>query len=326
MRTRARFPGIDPAAGHYESFYLKASHPGGGSAVWIRHTVHQRPGAPPTASVWFVLFGDGAPIAAKATVDSDLVSAPADAYLEVDGSRVGPCGMTGHVAAGDVDARWDLAFSERAPGGLRHLPAPWMYERGFPRTKVESPHPSVAVNGELRLGERTVALEDWPGIVGHNWGSEHAARWIWLQSPLRDYGYLDIAAGRIGVGSRMTPWKANDGLLLDGVSAALGGPGRLHVTRIDADTGRCSFVIGGPGIRVRGRIHSPPGSIVGWRYADPDGGEHQVTNCSVADLVLTVERRGQDRPDLHVVRGAAAYELGTREPQPTVPMQPFPDG
>ena len=45
MRTEARFPGLDRGAGHYESFYMKATRPGGGRAIWIRHTVHKRPGA-----------------------------------------------------------------------------------------------------------------------------------------------------------------------------------------------------------------------------------------------------------------------------------------
>ena len=35
---------IPEKAGHYESFYLKLTQPGGGRAAWIRHTVHKRPG------------------------------------------------------------------------------------------------------------------------------------------------------------------------------------------------------------------------------------------------------------------------------------------
>ena len=43
MRTKARFPDVPEKAGHYESFYLKLNHPGGGRGAWIRHTVHKRP-------------------------------------------------------------------------------------------------------------------------------------------------------------------------------------------------------------------------------------------------------------------------------------------
>ena len=56
MRTEARFPGVGAGSGHYESFYIKATRPGGGRAIWIRHTVHKRPDAELTGSIWFTLF------------------------------------------------------------------------------------------------------------------------------------------------------------------------------------------------------------------------------------------------------------------------------
>ena len=323
MRTQARFPLVSPGTGYYESFYLKATAPGGGRAVWIRHTVHQPPHGPGNASTWFVLFGDGPPRAVKVTVPRQHLTVPDGGYVAVAGSRMGPTGMTGSVEAGGLAASWDLAFTDRAEP-LRHLPAAWMYARGFPRTKLESPHPSVGVTGTLRVGDEEVRLDAWDGIVGHNWGREHAARWVWLQAPL-DGGYVDIAAGRVGLGRRSTPWIANGGLALDGEVRALGGLAHLHTTRVDAVTGRCTFTLGGRGVRVRGEAVSALGDTVGWRYADPDGGEHQVTNSSIADLALTVERSGRRPVEIAVPR-AAAYELGTREPQPTVAMQPFPDG
>ena len=65
-------------AGHYESFYIKACQPSGGKGVWIRHTVHKRPDAEPTAAVWFVLFDSDAPgpRATKASFGGDQLSAP----------------------------------------------------------------------------------------------------------------------------------------------------------------------------------------------------------------------------------------------------------
>ena len=70
MDEGARFPRVAAKAGHYESFYLKACRPGGGQGLWIRHTVHKRPGAEPSASIWFVLFDREAPAprATKVTV------------------------------------------------------------------------------------------------------------------------------------------------------------------------------------------------------------------------------------------------------------------
>ena len=88
---------------------------------------------------------------------------------------------------------------------------------------------------------------------------------------------------------------------------------------------RCDFVIGGKGVRARGEVTAARKDIVGWVYADPDGAEHNTVNCSIADLRLEVERSGGPPRELHV-RGAAAYELGMRERDHGIPIQPFPDG
>ena len=50
--TRARFPDVSREAGHYESFYLRAAHPSEPLGIWIRYTVHKRPGAEPNGSLF----------------------------------------------------------------------------------------------------------------------------------------------------------------------------------------------------------------------------------------------------------------------------------
>jgi hypothetical protein len=40
----ARFPEVGNRAGFYESFYLRACDPAARRGVWIRHTVHKKPG------------------------------------------------------------------------------------------------------------------------------------------------------------------------------------------------------------------------------------------------------------------------------------------
>ena len=64
---------------------------------------------------------------------------------------------------------------------------------------------------------------------------------------------------------------------------------------------------------------------VGWQYADPDGGGHEVVNCSIASMTLNVERDGRPPRELHTEHGAT-FELGMRETDHGVPLQPFPDG
>ena len=64
-------------------------------------------------------------------------------------------------------------------------------------------------------------------MVGHNWGAQHAERWIWLHGAGRGAGaWLDAAIGRISWASMTTPWIANGALCLDGERFAVGGPGR----------------------------------------------------------------------------------------------------
>jgi len=59
-------------------------------------------------------------------------------------------------------------------------------------------------------------------------------------------------------------------------------------------------------------------------YADPDGSEHDAVNCSVADLELQVTLDGSSPVTLRA-RGSATYELGMREKDHGITIQPFPD-
>ncbi len=74
---------------------------------------------------------------------------------------------------------------------------------------------------------------------------------------------------------------------------------------------------------MRGTVGAPRHRFVGWIYSDPDGSQHHAVNCSIADMQLTVERSITERL---VVREAAAYELGMRETDHGIPVQPVGDG
>ncbi|MGH2962650.1 MAG: hypothetical protein ACRDL3_10750 [Solirubrobacterales bacterium] len=329
MRTQARFPDLDRRAGHYESFYVKACRPDGGLGVWIRHTVHKRPRAEPTGSIWFTLFdAEGErPLAAKATVPATELSAGGGAYIRVDGAVLEPGRARGEIAVEGLEANWELEFSDGADP-LRHLPYGWMYRAPLPRTKFLSPHPDATYSGRLTVAGREIAVDAWPGMIGHNWGPEHAERWTWIQGQRfdgRERSYFDLAAGRITLGPWTTPWVANGMLVLDDDRIRLGGLDRVRRTEIvDGPTG-CEFTLPGDGAMVRGRVGSDARNFVAWVYADTDGGEHNTLNCSISDLELTVERDGRD-PERLTSRGGAAYEIGMRETDHGVPLQPYADG
>jgi hypothetical protein len=321
MTLAPRYPEVEARAGHYESIYLTAHHPSEPVAVWIRYTVHKPPGAAPTGSIWFTLFSPGGPIAGKVTTD-DLRSDATD-LLAVGGyGSVHRDGAEGTITARGIDIAWQLRF-DSAEDELRHLPYSWMYRAPVPRTKATSPYPASRVNGTVTVGDRTLELDAWPGMLGHNWGAEHAHRWIWLRGAsfveVPD-AWLDVVIGRLKIGPVVLPWIANGVLAWNGVRHRIGGLGRRVIVRERRDG--CDLVLPGPQMSLSVQVSAPLAASVGWEYADPAGGRHQVRNCSVAGVGVEVRPRGRATVRLTTGSGGV-YELGTAEFDPAVTVQPY---
>jgi hypothetical protein len=312
-----RFPFFGESGG-YESFYVRAVDPDGPRSVWLRHTVHQAPGEEPVGSIWLTVFdGDRPePLAYKESSPGPQV----DGWLRVGESCFGSDGVRG----GAGPAKWDLTWTGDEPP-LRHLPKSFMYSAPLPKTKLESPRPHVAVSGQVTFGGEVFELDGWPGMIGHNWGAQHAERWIWLHGVLfedRPDDWLDIALGRIRVGRVLTPWVANGVISLNGERIRIGGLGaRLHANE---GPSHLDLNLHGHDARLRLTVHSNRPQTVVWRYADPDGGEHHVANCSIAELEAVVIPRDGPAATLRTAYGGT-YELGAREVPANLPVQPFPD-
>ena len=339
MGTQAIFPRAPERKGMYESFYLRAVSPDQPVGVWIRLTVHKDPGRAPTGSVWCTLFdaARGRPFMHKLTTPD--LRTPPGGWIAVGESTLGPDAAEGVCG----EARWSLRFhSEESE--LRHLSPEWLYRSPLPRTKLTSPAPAARFDGVIELpGREPIVLSHWPGMVGHNWGSEHAERWIWLHGvgfAAAEDAWLDVALGRLKLAGRMTPWVANGVLCLDGHRHRVGG---LTARGIDVREGvdGCRLRLSaGRGGDVQALVGVPGESAAGWRYADPGGGgsdraAHDVVNCSVASLELTLGGTLDGGPvTRRVLRSehGCAYELGMRtlagtgQPDHGVPIAPFEDG
>lgn len=355
MAVNAVFPRAELGAGMYESFYLRAVAPDEPLGVWIRYTVHKQPGHAPQGSLWCTVFDASAngPLMCKHTT-TDL-SVPANGWIAVAGSQLGDGRADGHIeidrgaphagepgkassgqttpdegGSGQVapdEVRWSLRFASDEPE-LRHLKQDWLYRAPLPRTKLTSPMPAATFDGVVELPGRTLDIRGWKGMLGHNWGAEHAERWIWLHGigfEENPSAWLDVAIGRVLIAGRATPWVANGVLFLDGRRLSLGG---LFVRglKVRESAARCTLSLPGEnGLMVDAHVNTPLHSAAGWRYADPDGGEHDVVNCSVAELTLNVRPRAGAGQILRTAHGAA-YELGMREHDHGVPLAPFGDG
>ncbi len=330
MRTEARFPEIPEKAGHYESFYLKLVAPGGGRGAWIRHTVHKRPKEQPTCALWFVLFDASAasPRATKRQFTADELDSAPGTYIRVGDATLTEGRATGRVETEVLEASWDLSFSDDHEP-FHHLPRDFLYRAPVPRTKFLSPYPDAVFNGQIEVGGERIEVDGWRGMIGHNWGAEHAERWVWVQGSgfegRSPEDYFDMAVGRIKVAGRTTPWVGNAMLMLEDRAHRLGGFGHVPSTEVSEEPTGARFELKGKGVKVAGTVNAPAKDFVAWIYADPVGPEHNTLNCSISDLDLDVELDGGPAQRLSV-RGAAAYEFGTRDRDHGIPLQPYPDG
>jgi hypothetical protein len=342
---------VPARAGMYESFYLRSVAPDEPRGAWIRHTVHKPPRQPAQGSVWCTVFDAtaGAPFMHKVTTTD--VRVPPDGWIAIGDGGAGDVGAEGDAPDGGAarararegatlgpgrargsigDASWELEFTDE-DAELRHLPAQWLYRAPLPRTKLTSPAPAARFRGALTLaGRAPIYLEGWRGMIGHNWGKEHAERWIWLHgigfAEERD-AWIDVALGRIKIAGRMTPWVANGAISIGGRRVRLGGL-RARTPQVSESARGCSLALDGEGgLHLEATVTVPAGSAAGWRYADPEGGTgHDVVNCSVAALTLSVTLApGTPARTLTTAHGCA-YELGMRERDHGVELAPFDDG
>jgi hypothetical protein len=333
------FPRAVARVGMYESFYLRAVAPDEPLGVWIRHTVHKRPGQAARGSLWCTLFDAerGSPFMHKVT--SERLGQPPGGWIAIGDAAVaspahGAGADGGRMMPGEAEGRcgpasWSLRWSSQEPQ-LRHLGREFLYRAPLPRTKLTSPAPRASFDGVLELaGRDAIELHGWPGMVGHNWGSEHAERWIWLhavgfaQAP---EAWLDVALGRVKLAGALTPWIANGAVSLNARRYRLGGLGArgLHVQETAAG---CSLRLGGEGgLSLEARVEVPEATAAGWRYTDPDGSAHDVVNCSIAAVQLELRLPGERASRALRSAHGGAYELGMRERDHGVPVAPFPDG
>jgi hypothetical protein len=328
--AQPRFPAVAHKKGHYESWYLKAGEPGGSRAVWIRYTIHKRPGAEPEASLWLTLFDSahGRPLAVKETAGAARLSANPESFLEVEGlGRFAPGLAEGQIEGAGRHASWHLEIGGGEPP-LEHLPAK-LYRGPLPRTKLLTVSPAAQFSGWVEVEGRRLEIETWPGMIGHNWGTQHAERWVWMHGTDFDgHGpdsWIDLAIGRVKLGPWTSPWVANGAVSLDGVRHRLGGIGTLRATEVEAQAGELHFSLPGAGLTLRGAASSPPDDTVAWIYSDPDGSQHHTLNCSISRLNLDMV---SDDGALHklTTRTGCTYEYGSRDFDHDLPIEPFADG
>jgi hypothetical protein len=305
------FPGHDVLvrASGYESWFISARDPLAPRALWIRHTRLRPVAGPESAALWCTV------------VDHDLSERPV-VIKEVFGAvpasaSAAPGRFSGAAAMEGQTARWDLTIS-RQSAPLRPLRPAVLYRAPLPRTKLEATVPDGQVTGTLAVNGHQVEVNQWRGTVGHNWGTEHADRWVWLHAAA-PHGWLELVLARIKVGPVHSPWTAMGALSLGDELRPLGGLGRRPT--VSSSPRHLTASVSAPGGQVEITVTVTQDDAATVTYADPGGGTRFVTHAALATVQLKLPRHRQ--LDLTM---AGAYEYGTSRPLPGFLPRPLPNG
>ena len=275
---------------------------GGGQGIWIRHTVHKRPGAEPERlDLVHPLRCRGAGAAGDQGHRARLRALRAAGLLDPGRrSRDRPRPRRGLGR----DRRLRRLLAAR-PSAATTSPASTCRPTGSTRRRCRrrsSSRPtrtpaSAAARGRRRDDRaRGLAGDDRPqlglrarralGLAGGDGLRRRAGRLLRRRRGADPARALDdrLDPVRDADARRRAPSPRRRRALR---SAEIGESARRPASSsFPARTWSC-----GVGSRRRAK------DFVGWVYADPDGPEHNTVNCSIADLELTVERDGQPAAD-----------------------------
>lgn len=298
---RDNFVRWDPSdrAGHVESFFLKANAPEEPVAVWLKFTIlAPTDGRAPVAEVWAVVFdrrsGTVESVGAKETFPAASAELGRDRFLfAVGGSRLEPGRTAGAVRGGGREIAWDLAFTEGGPP-LHIFPSEALYEmRRVPRSKQLSPHPDSLFSGTVRVDGREIAVRDWPGEQGHNWGRGHSyAVWAHVNMFRKSPGTVfEGASARVKVGPFTTPLLTLMVLRHRGHTFAFNGLTQLWNRSVELTRGRWAFTAESREARLSGLFLAEPKEQVALIYEDPDGTKRYCLNSKIARCRLRLAVR-----------------------------------
>jgi hypothetical protein len=247
----------------------------------------------------------GEPLARRTAETAEATGASAADWARIGDSAIGPGSATGELE----ELRWEIGWHGHAPA-LGYLPRSWLYDRRWPRSNGAALAPDATFTGRLDVAGERIELAGWRGMVGHNWGSDHADRWIWVHvtglGERDEEGWLDIVLARTRVGPALTKWLPAGAIQLDGVRRRIGLGSGARGLSVAVTSERLEIALpslAGGGLRLRAEL--PAQGTVSWDYVTPSGETRDVRNCSIA--VGELELGGEPAIEID---GRLAVEMG----------------
>lgn len=315
--------------GHYEVWYLTLNHRPSRTGFWIRYTLESPLAGhgDPWAQIWFAAFDADDPsrnfaLNRRFPIDAMRARGAPFEIAIADGNVLRHEAARGAIEGAGHRARWDLTW---LPAERTHRQLPGLiYRTSFADTKVLTPNLDVPIRGTIEIDGRTLHFEGEPGGQTHLWGRKHAHAWAW--------GHCNAFEGRRGAAlETLTAVLKRRGvvlppvtvltLYLDGEALRWSELRHTLVTRGRFGTARYAFAAISPDARVEGEYTCRPEDMISTEYADPDGEPSYCANTEVADLRVTVWRRGllRFREAARLVAPKTGhFEVAGRSPDPAI--------
>jgi hypothetical protein len=333
MNVPAELLGVryDGRRGHVESWFLKANEPGGRRAIWLRHTIFARaesagrchPKVPAQADAWAIAFDrERGHVATKRTVSFDGARfARGTLDVTVDGCELSLGHARGALETGTREMAWDLAVGPPRAAPIVHFPRR-LYETTLPSMKLVTPLSDARAKGIVTVrrssGDPTEQwnVDDWPAMIGHNWGSGHAHLYAWMHCNSWDDAEDLVVEGfsarvRLGAAPLLSPMATAVFVRHAGERFDLGAfegfgrnRGTISMRRLEINAARGD-------VRVDCDLGAETDDLVGLHYPNPRGGTTYCLNTKLARA--RVQIRSPSGRTVVATSRAAALEIGTRD-------------
>lgn len=300
-----------------EVWYSLVSPSDASVAFWYRYTLLSTTGGHREGRLWAALTDREDPTTStfvSRSVDLSETDITADPFdLRVDDARLSSDSATGQVA----DLSWDLAYDpdSYAFTPLRSERLTDLLYRVAGTGKHWSRNESVAMSGEVRVGNRTVQLEGAPGHQGHTVTQVRPPEnWTWVQC--NDFAEDDSAV----LEALRLDDKLSVCLRVDGEVYPLNRLRHVHPhsptsNRLEHDVvGAWRFSGAGEGVELRATVEADRDCWQHVTYRAPDDTLRYNAHCSLAELTVTYSSDGDEVQTL-TSNAAHAEWVGTEPPR-----------
>ncbi len=254
----------------------------GSRALWYRYTLLSTGGGRREGRLWAALTDpEGSTFASEAYGFDEVHPAGRPFALSI-----GPGELTSASAEGEIgDVSWSLSYEpdDYTFTPLRSRRLTDLLSTVAGTGKHWSRNEALRVDGEVTVGDRTVAFDGAPGHQGHTLGSSPPDTWRWVQCN----GFDDESV-------------VLEALHLDGsLSVCLRRDGEVHPlnrvqhvllnnrTEVD-EVGRWRFRAAGEGVELTATVEADPDHWQLATYCTPDDSLRYNAHCSVSSVELTV--------------------------------------